>query len=806
MVLLATMTAAAAQSGERPDEMQNIARGARYTMSPHPDYPHCTDPGDATQLTDGQLTEGHFWTQKGTVGWQGAPYVSITVDLGEVEPIGGVSFRTAAGVAGVSWPAAIRIHVGEDGKTFRDMGDLLELDDVGGALPTEYAVRRFATTKLKARGRYVRFLVLPCGPYVFADEVEVLRGPDSLLRAEPVGEPAGTPGEYVERYRVESGIRRRFVADMDAAEKTVRGSSVDAAVKKELLGRLSGIREGLLATAKAPPKSFRAVLPFNEKHAEVFRVQAALWRASGLPALSAWSASQWDPMDPFAMPTSRPGAAVTVHTMRGEYRSAAFNLANATDKPMQVSVRFAGLPGAPAPAYVTVQAVPWTDTVTGQLVAAALPEAPREGDAWRVEVLPGLVRQVWLTFHVTDLPAGEQAGAVAIAPDGERALSIPIRLQVYPLSFPAKTTLCVGGWSYTDGEGTYGITPQNHKALVEHLRSRFVNAPWATAQVMMQFTFKDGEPPTVELDTRRFDDWLTQWPGCRAYFVFASVGKTFAGTRMGTVAFNQRVGAWISAWVRHLKGKGIQPDQLGLLLVDEPRAHESDDVIIPWARAIRAAEPRVLIWEDPIYKNPKEGRPEMFELSHILCPNRPMWLAGGKPFEEFYLDQQKRGRTLQFYSCSGPARLLDPYSYYRLQAWHCWHIRATGSFFWAFGDTSRASSWNEYTAVAGPYTPLFIDDQSVTSAKPMEAIRESVEDYEYFVMLREAIEQASKRTDASIPSGALSRAGSLVNAAADEVLTAEGADRLTWYTPKDRTKADAVRVHLLEALTALTSK
>ncbi len=184
----------------------------------------------------------------------------------------------------------------------------------------------------------------------------------------------------------------------------------------------------------------------------------------------------------------------------------------------------------------------------------------------------------------------------------------------------------------------------------------------------------------------------------------------------------------------------------------------------------------------------------------MLCPNRPMWLANEPLFERFYLDQKRNGRMLQFYSCSGPARLLDPYSYYRLQAWHCWHVGATGSYFWAFSDNSGSSSWNEYFVRGGPFAPVFLDNQSVTAAKQMEAVRESVEDYEYFVMLRKAVEKAkaSGRSAAAIRT-----AEKLLSDAAKTVLAAEGADGLNRSDPKDRSIADRVRLEVLKALVDL---
>ena len=122
------------------------------------------------------------------------------------------------------------------------------------------------------------------------------------------------------------------------------------------------------------------------------------------------------------------------------------------------------------------------------------------------------------------------------------------------------------------------------------------------------------------------------------------------------------------------------------------------------------------------------------------------------------------------------------------------------SSFWAFGDNSGASSWNEYLATAGPFTPLFLDRQTVTPGKQMEAIRKSVEDYETFVMLRDAIKRAKAagRADAAVAD-----AERLLSAGVAEVLTARGADEIFWHVPKDRTQADAVRVKVLEALTAL---
>jgi len=127
-------------------------------------------------------------------------------------------------------------------------------------------------------------------------------------------------------------------------------------------------------------------------------------------------------------------------------------------------------------------------------------------------------------------------------------------------------------------------------------------------------------------------------------------------------------------------------------------------------------------------------------------------------------------------------------------------VGATGSYFWSFSDSSGSSSWNEYFVRGGPFAPVFLDNHSVTAAKQMEAVRESVEDYEYFVMLQKAVDRAkaSGRSDAAVRN-----AEALLSNAAKTVLTAEGAHGLNRSDPKDRTIADQVRVRILKTLVAL---
>ncbi len=135
-LIVALAWARAAEYVDRPSD--NIALGASYTIDPSPNYGHCTDPDDLEQLTDGEYTEGYFWVHKSTVGWQEKAPSIFTLDLGAVQPIRGVSFSTAGGVADVEWPLTIRILVADVDEQFHEVGDLVRLSEQqhGPLVPT----------------------------------------------------------------------------------------------------------------------------------------------------------------------------------------------------------------------------------------------------------------------------------------------------------------------------------------------------------------------------------------------------------------------------------------------------------------------------------------------------------------------------------------------------------------------------------------------------------------------------------------------------------------------------------------------
>jgi len=167
-------------NNEISGNFSNVARGKTYTMSLAPNYALCTDsPGDTTQLTDGAYYTGisSLWVQMPyTVGWSWRS-PAITIDLGQIRQIKGASFNTAAGTAGVYWPAAISIAVSSNGVDYTTIGDLVSLSNAENGAPPAYGtytVHRYKTQGLNTSGRYVRLTVTATGQFVFSDEIEII--------------------------------------------------------------------------------------------------------------------------------------------------------------------------------------------------------------------------------------------------------------------------------------------------------------------------------------------------------------------------------------------------------------------------------------------------------------------------------------------------------------------------------------------------------------------------------------------------------------------------------------------------------
>ncbi|MDO5581512.1 MAG: hypothetical protein Q4G69_10265 [Planctomycetia bacterium] len=789
----------------------NLAAGKKYTLSPAPTYQYCTDPDDKIQLTDGKTTDQHFWTQKGTVGWAHCPMVLITIDLGKVEPISHLSFTSAAGRAGVTWPYAAVVLVSEDGKKFFQTDEIMKSEVERSAIPFDnekYAIRKITSKNLRTKGRFVQLALFTFGPFIFTDEIEIFRGPESLLQEPIQGTPIESIKEYGDKLRTGILIHKRYESDVrDLNEKLItlsRKGKLDELLKNLLFKTTETTRNKLRNRPVPEDPSFKTIFPYNEDHARLFALHGLLWNQEYGFTFKAEAVNRWEKYSPFDVD---PGKSVpsSVDLIKGEKRSIAVNLYNAMEEPVDVFAEVDNKGKNILPA-ISLFHVPWTDTLQSVPVQAALVPVKLDGaKSDSITVYPGLAAQIWITIDGSRIsePGNYDFTLLFKNKEGEKIAEKNASFKLWPIDFPKKTSLFIGGWDYTNSLPAYSVNEKNLHSFLRICRENHVNAPWGNPRIMMQYKLTDNKNTPVEIDTKSMENWLKLWSDAKEYFIFLSAGGSFGKHKVNTPEFEDSVGKWAALWRDWFKKKGVDPHRIHLLVVDEPGlSHASIDNLVAWGKAIKKTAPEFHIWEDPIFSNPTKMPESVLSISDVLCPNRPQWLANPKEFTKYYPEAQKSGKTLHFYSCSGPVRLLDPYNYFLLQAWHCFQIGAKASFFWALGDGADASSWNEYLLSRNGFTPMFIDpnDSQVFSAKQLAAIGESAQDYEILSMLAGEIEKSSsdpKKKDAA------EKAKKVLKEGVDRVLSSPGTDKIEWKTVTDRSLADQVRKEVLEQLLLL---
>jgi hypothetical protein len=800
----ASTPATAAVQGSFTPPGPNIALHRPYTVSPAANYVDTADDGDAVQLTDGEYSVGYFWVQKPTVGWHRATPVQITIDLGKVEPIAGLSYSTAAGVADVTWPTTIGILASADGKSWSYLGDLIRLSTrLGTPEPAGYRTYRFVTADLKGAGRYLQ-LVIDQGQYTVVDEIEVYQGPPSFLELGDSGPKTTDPQAFFRGRRVATAIAVRLLQDLGAAREAIGAAGLAASEKAQLLARAADLNARIEALPDQAPADFKAVLPLNDVHAGIYALNAPLLRARGYGKVTAWQGNRWDNLGPTEAPERPPerAPALRVQMMRNEYRAEAFNLTNPTDRDVRLTVNVTGLPGGKNPSYLTPREVLFTDTFLRQPIAAALPPAVRGPDGYEITVPAGMTRQVWLSFHPTAVKAGTYQGKVKISGAKGVKVTLPLTLQVYPFVFPDAVSIAIGGWDYLEGGGSYDAAKTPQQDLIRCMEEHFINTAHASSTVMpanAQFD-QDGKL-THTPDFSNWDRWVAKWQRIRTFEVFLNPPDNFAGSKMGTPRFNRAVGEWVTAWVEHMKAQNLRPGQLKLMILDEPTKPEQDEIILAWTKAVKAAQPGVVVWEDPCHADPAQANQEMLSSCDVLCPPRPRFITAAQSYRDYFVAQQKAGRELAFYSCSG-GKGFDPSAYHRGQFWTAFKYQAKGSFFWALCDECGCgNSWNPYLASGNGFCPVFLGPEGTTDAKHMEAIREGAEDYECLQVLAARVAELTKR---GVGAPAVAGAKAFLDSAPDEVLNDTRLDDLRWSVQRDRSRMDRARVQALDWLVQLS--
>lgn len=724
---------------------ENLALGKHYELSPAPNYSQCTDPGDATQLTDGK-TFGAGWTQASTVGWAHHPRPRITFDLGAIHPLSAIRLHTVGGgAADVFFPAVTAILLSDNGTDFSLAGVI-----GSGMLDQERGVKSYAhileVTELRARARYVRLVFQTDERYLFLDEIEVLAGPEGA---------AVKPGESMTEVALDTVIKTGLAARWVASEWKDICKQITTFAGDRLKPAVEALDDRMWKLDLLDPRAGAAVLE------EALRLRGEAARPLFGSTVLCY------PLDPCSdlrgshFPMSRPesGASTNLSLWQDEVESAAFCVVNLTNQPQRLKVRVSTLKDK------TGKPVSWekrlwlrharpVPTRLGYRVMDALTLLGKgERNEAQLMLPAGEIAVVWLTVYSLDLPSGRYRSQLEVAPvaSAKPALALPLTLTVVPLRMPREERMSLRSYHWDEMQGR-----NVPLGAADDMRAHGVNV-FMLHPVALPRPVLNAERTKLEsVDFTELDKGLelAQNPPLHGVFWGGPFPNLFQFDKPGEQELFKQ---WIRTWVRHLQEKGYGPERYFFYPYDE----EIPEQFVLVARLIKEVGPRLRIFCDQLNAPPAALQ--------AIAPYVDIWCVYYRHFtSELSPEQRQTFKTLReqnhfqlwTYACDGPGKNLSPDTYYRRLSWLAFSQGATGAGFWCYyGPTP----WDDYSGdvhfelvyTAANAPPDVPRTETFIPSRRWEAWREATEDYEYLHRLQTAIETARKTgADPAVIAGA----------------------------------------------------
>lgn len=581
----------------------------------------------------------------------------------------------------------------------------------------------YADTKIKANVRYLKFALIArrLPETWFFDELEVYGKNSKFSQSKLTVTPVESAQAAINDALTAVGARQRLNKDFAKLSELAKNNAAVSAQLKNIAAKIAA-----LPPAKA--KGFSTVFPQNNVHKEIFAAYAALLRAEGKEKFAIQNPYRFVFPDTFAEVKNNFRSA-SFNMLPNERRSALFEIRSIAEKELTLDSRFEGNPDIIK--ALELNELPWTDTAEGIPVSTIL--LPQELNS-KITFVPGLTKRLYLSVNAENLKPGNYKVTWKL---GDKSYPVNIRISKVKLNEPR---LLFGAWDYENSLPAFGLTPQNFpsaKALMKKMR---VTMPWCAGvgKLWKRSDFdKDGNF-IGKLDTENFDKWVKANPGKKTYAVHINVLGVLHvdGVRCDTKEFYVRTKNWIKAWDKHCQELGLKPGSVEWLLVDEVTNLEKAKYQLWWSRPFRDAKTVVLRnWEDPIVNVNDPQYAEMFDLLDSICPGRDTYYDK-KQYEKLQ-EFRKKGKKLYSYSCNGPSRLFDPFSYYKMNGLGAWHDKTVGFGLWSMGDHGAAEAFNEYLLTWAIFTFNCVDKDKLYSTLALEAIREGIEDHELVKMVEE---------------------------------------------------------------------
>lgn len=351
-----------------------------------------------------------------------------------------------------------------------------------------------------------------------------------------------------------------------------------------------------------------------------------------------------------------------------------------------------------------------------------------------LELSNGVPRKLWATVRSHELGAGTWTAALRFesAVPGNASIEIPFRVEVQPVSLPARQVFRQCNWLYLAGYPEGPLREAVMRDALEHGMNVFV-IPGVDAHVDAQGRVVSIVGGAHDVLVKRLID--------RAFFLVT--GPVSLRWPQGAAPDKQVLEfAWcnaLNAYADHMVSIGCGFDSFAIYLQDEPGLLGDDAGFRSWVAQVKQFKriaPRL-----QLYANPAGGArfrllQEAKGLIDVWTPDLHLVREEPDTLPGFF----KQARHYWHYEAPGDQRTLDPLGFYRMKPWVAFQQGMTGGGFWVYSDAKLSET---PPGGGSEYGTVYVTERGPVPTIRWEATREGIQDFELLTQLRDTTKHAS---------------------------------------------------------------
>lgn len=368
------------------------------------------------------------------------------------------------------------------------------------------------------------------------------------------------------------------------------------------------------------------------------------------------------------------------------------------------------------------------------------------------------IQPIWVSIYISPTAAADEyEGTIALKPSNAKVTNIPFKVTVWNFCLPTTPNL------RTSFSIQPGFVAKRHNILLSDPHLKVLMRKYNDNALRHRISPKNLVSPSVSrkgdefiIDFEDFDTEMYRYfdEGLTAFQVSWS-GFPQSSVKVSTDFLNEeekikKTKAVLKITEEHLREKGWL-DLSYIYLVDEPRREYFPQVKQIFS-VIKDASPgikRLLTFEWWAWDGPK--RPAYAELAGYV----DIWAVNTRFYDEKFLkERQKKGEEVWWYVSNGNRHpyptfgLIDyPAIDHRILFWQAWKYDINGFLYFAvnYWEKNVWENPESFLHCNGDGSLIYWNEDGPVNSIRWEVIRDGIEDYDYFCILRETSERLKNK-------------------------------------------------------------